>query len=141
MKFTREQAFHSANACLRPKSTVTIVGPISRTWYVDRGTLVELFFYLEDCDITPIVIAERPFQLCAEAASEISEIPVLILDAADQRAYDHLENSCLCIALPARKNDDPRSAGPWASAALDTGVPVLAVHEDGNARFTPGDHA
>lgn len=136
MKSTRAQAFHSAHACLSMHATVVIVGPISRTWYADRGTLVELFLYLNAYGITPLVIGQGPFLLCAAEAMQTAAIQVGLLEDGDTQADQLFDDADLCIALPARTVKDQIVAGPFAELALQRGVPLLAIWADGNATFT-----
>jgi hypothetical protein len=141
MKRTRAQAFHSAEQHLAPGAEVVIVGPISRTWYADQGTLFELIELLYAHEIIPSVIGRSPFLHCALEAARYADKLIAFCDSNAPEAERMVEKVDLCIALPSRMSIDFGSAGPYVEVARERGVPVLAIWADGNATYFPAEAA
>lgn len=141
MKRSRAQAFRSAEQHLVPGAEVVIVGPSSRSWYADQGTLFEIIELLYAYDIFPSVIGRSPFLHAASEAARYADKLIAFCDSEAPEAERVVEKVDLCIALPSRMSKEITSAGPYVEVALERGVPVLAIWADGNATYVLAEAA
>lgn len=141
-KSTRAHAFQSAERLLRSYHdgpNVFIVAPFSRTWYEDRATLVELFMWLDELKVSPVVLGPPAFRATAMAAAEVVDTMVSWFDEDGPEGKRFMERELelghLVIALVGRKDLDPEHASPYVVPALERSIPVLALYADGEALF------
>lgn len=142
MKRTRAHAFQSAERLLRSHNdgpNVFVVAPFSRTWYEDRATLVELFMWLDELKVSPVVLGPPAFRATVMAAAEVVDTVVSWFEEDEPEGKRFMERELelghLVIALVGRKDLDPEHASPYVVPALELSIPVLALYADGGALF------
>jgi hypothetical protein len=140
----RQNAFREIMSRLPPESAVTVVGEVSRTWYMDQNRLVEILMALQEASAFVSVIGDGPFRLiaanaigCCYAADE--PVPELCHAEDAEEAHELLVHTNLFLVFPSRVKPDIVSVSPWMSAILNAGVPVIALHPEGDSTYVASE--
>ena len=134
MNRSREPAFRSAELLLSPEARVAIVGPPSRTWYQDQGTLIELYEWLDYFCIAPTWLAARRFAAApggrtyrqeASRVRRLRPIELTFLESADSASHSWRATPPSWFAVLCR---GPETARTTILAFRNGDRPRVAVH-------------
>jgi hypothetical protein len=134
----RKNAFHEILSTLSPETTVTLLGEVSRTWYVDRNRLVEVIMALEEVGAEISIIGDGPFQhaaLCAVEAAYADQAVHEVVGPEEEVVPVLICMAQLFVVFPSRVKPDILSVSPHMAAVLDAGVPVVALHPEGDSTY------
>lgn len=144
----RAAAFRNATELLQSRvCEVVVLGPASRTWYVDIGHINEIIEYLAEFEALICIAGKLPFDALVEEAAVLAGALVRCVGPTDfetrlklkARSEWTLESADLVVAFPP-PDSDVTAADPIVETAICLGIPVLALYRNEEAKWVTAEN-